>query len=68
MELIKYFGPGEFAKYLDQRMEEHKRWQRATEKRLIEEVIDEIQSLPKRKSRSGMLLEFPESNELRVTI
>jgi hypothetical protein len=39
-------------------MEEHRRRQHATEKRLLEEIIDEIQTLPKRQSRSGMLLEF----------
>lgn len=47
--------------FLERRMEEHRRWQHHTEKKLIEEVIDEVQSLPKRQPRSGMLLEFPES-------
>lgn len=68
MELIKYFGPGEFAAHLEARMEEHRRWQHHTEKKLIEEIIDEVQTLPKRQSRSGMLLEFPESTKaLRLT-
>jgi hypothetical protein len=49
---------GQFAEYLTRRMEQHQRWQHETEKRLIEEVIDEVQSLPKRQPRSGMLLEF----------
>lgn len=47
--------------FLERRMEEHRRWQHHTEKKLIEEVIDEVQSLPKRQPRSGMLLEFHES-------
>jgi hypothetical protein len=46
------------AEFLNRRMEEHRRFQHATEKRLIEEIIDEVQTLPKRQSRCGMLLEF----------
>lgn len=46
--------------FLERRMEQHRRWQHHTEKKLIEEIIDEIQALPKREPRSGMLLEFPE--------
>lgn len=46
------------AEFLERRMEAHRRWQHETEKRLIEEIIDEVQSLPKRKPRSGMLLDF----------
>ena len=48
-----------FAEWLDRRVEAHQRNQHATEKRLIEEIIDEVQALPKRQPRSGMLLEFP---------
>ena len=48
----------QFAEFLEARMEAHARKLHATEKRLIEEIIDEVQSLPKRQPRSGMLLEF----------
>lgn len=57
----------QFAKFLDERMEQHRRHQHHTEKKLIEEIIDEVQALPKRQPRSGMLLEFPSPNELRLT-
>jgi len=50
--------------FLERRMEAHRRWQHATEHELIEQIIDEVQSLPKRKPRSGMLIEFPEHLEL----
>lgn len=46
---------------IEQRMEDHRRWQHATEHALIEEIIDEVQSLPKRQPRNGMLLDFEAS-------
>lgn len=56
--------------FLERRMEEHRLCMHHTEKKLIEEIIDEIQALPKRQPRSGMLLEFPEQEtvtRLRLT-
>lgn len=46
------------AAFIERRMEQHRRWRHHTEKKLIEEIIDEVQTLPKREPRSGMLLEF----------
>ena len=46
--------------FIEQRLEDHARCQHHTEHCLMEEIISEVQSLPKRQPRSGMLLEFPE--------
>jgi hypothetical protein len=57
MEQIKSWS----AEFLEQRMAEHKRWQHEVEYALIEEIIDEVQALPKRKPKTGRLfLELPE--------
>lgn len=58
MEPTRVYGKWS-AEFLERRMEQHCRAQRHTENLLLAEVIDEIQSLPKRESRRGMLLEFP---------
>jgi hypothetical protein len=44
--------------FIEQRMAEHKLWQHAAEYALIEEIIDEVQELPKRRPRSGRLFEL----------
>jgi hypothetical protein len=50
-----------FAAILEQRMAEHKLWQHEAEYALIEEIIDEVQALPKRKPKTGRLfVELPE--------
>jgi hypothetical protein len=41
--------------FLDRRMAEHKRWQHAVEYALMEDIIDEIQALPKRQPKTGRL-------------
>ena len=46
-----------FAKYLDAAMEQHRRWQHEAEHCLVEEMIEEIQALPKRKPRTGRLFD-----------
>lgn len=48
--------------FLDRRMAEHRRWQREVEYALVEEIIDEVQALPKRRPKSGRLFE-PEMPE-----
>ena len=58
MQTTKYFGPGEFAKYLDERMAQHNRWQHKAEHVLIEEIIDEIRETPPRRPRSGHLFDL----------
>jgi len=57
MEPTRVYGKWS-QEFLERRMEEHRRSMHATEKRLIEEIIDEVQALPKRQPRSGMLLDF----------
>jgi hypothetical protein len=44
--------------FIERRMAEHQRWQHAVEYALIEEIIDEVQALPKRKPKSGELFEI----------
>lgn len=66
MEPTRVYGKWS-AEFLERRMEEHRRRQHHTEKRLIEEIIDEVQTLPKRGSRHGMLLEFGEANRAGLT-
>ena len=47
--------------FLERRMAEHRRWQHEAEYALIEEILDEVQSLPPRRPKSGRLfLELPE--------
>lgn len=64
MAPIKYWS----AEFLEQRMEEHKRWQHDVENALIEEAIDEIQALPARAPRKPgrLFLLLPEPDEKRM--
>ena len=43
--------------FIEARMKQHQRWQHETEYALIEEIIDEVQALPKRKPKSGRLFD-----------
>jgi hypothetical protein len=43
--------------FIERRMAEHKRWQHEAEYALIEEIIDEVQELPKRRPRTARLFE-----------
>jgi hypothetical protein len=43
------------AEFLEQRMEQHRRFQHDLEAQWVHEIIDEVQSLPKRRPRSGDL-------------
>ena len=52
------------AEFLERRMAEHKRWQHAVEYLLIEEIIEEVQALPKRKPKTARL--FEAGAEMRV--
>jgi hypothetical protein len=52
MERIKFD-----AAFIESRMAEHRRWQHEAEYALIEEVIDEVQALPKRKPKPARLFE-----------
>ncbi|HEX4284661.1 MAG TPA: hypothetical protein VHZ28_06180 [Terracidiphilus sp.] len=45
------------AEFIERRMEEHRRWQQQLLHALMEEVIDEVQELPKRKPRTARLFE-----------
>ena len=45
------------AEFLERRMAEHQRWQHAVEYLLIEEIIEEVQALPKRQPKTGRLFE-----------
>ncbi|HXM64459.1 MAG TPA: hypothetical protein VN950_26600 [Terriglobales bacterium] len=45
------------SEFVEARMEQHRRWQHETEYALIEEVIDEVQALPKRQPKSARLFE-----------
>ena len=44
--------------FLERRMAEHKLWQHEAEHALIEEIIDEVQQLPKRKPKTARLFEI----------
>ena len=46
------------AAFIERRMEQHRRWQHAAEHALIEEIIEEVQQLPRRKPKSGRLFEL----------
>lgn len=49
------------AAFIERRMAEHKRWQHEAEYAMIEEILDEVQALPKRKPKTGRLfVELPE--------
>lgn len=51
--------------FLERRMAEHRRWQHEIEYALVEEIIDEVQALPKRTPKTGRLfLDLPESLRL----
>lgn len=41
--------------FIERRMAEHKRFQHDLEAQWVNEIIDEVQALPKRKPRSGDL-------------
>lgn len=45
------------AEFIERRFAEHRRWQHAALHQLIEEVIEEIQTLPTRKPKSGYLFD-----------
>ena len=50
------------AEFVERRMEEHRRKMHAIEYFLMEEIIDEVQELPKRQPKSGRLFfELPEA-------
>ena len=59
-----------FAQFLDARMAEHKRMQHDLEAQWSHEIIDEIQSLPKRKIRSGDLFSMlpDELHQVRAAV
>lgn len=46
-----------FARYVDARMEQHQHWQHEAEHAMLEEIIEEVQALPRRKPRSGRLFD-----------
>lgn len=47
--------------YLEKLMADHRRWQHEVEYALIEEIIEEVQTLPKRPPKTARLfLELPE--------
>jgi hypothetical protein len=46
------------AEFLERRMEQHRIWQHEAEHCLIEEVIEEVQALPRRQARAGRLFEL----------
>jgi hypothetical protein len=46
------------AAFLERRMAEHRRWQHEAQYALIEEIIDEVQELPKRKPRTARLFDI----------
>lgn len=46
------------AAFIERRMEQHRRWQHQAEHALIEEIIDEVQEMPKRRPRTGRLFEM----------
>ncbi len=49
------------AEFVERRMEEHRRKMHEIEYFLMEEIIDEVQALPKRQPKTGRLfLELPE--------
>ena len=43
--------------FVERRMAQHRRWQHAVESEAIREIIDEVQTLPIRKPKSGQLFE-----------
>jgi hypothetical protein len=43
--------------FVEKRMAEHRRWQHEAEYALIEEIIDEVQALPRRKPKTARLFE-----------
>jgi hypothetical protein len=47
------------ATFIERRMAEHKFWQHEAEYALIEEIIDEVQELPRRKPRTRRLFAVP---------
>ena len=53
------FGQREaFSRYVEERMEQHRRWRHDAERELIEGIIDDLQALPsKRRPCSGRLFE-----------
>jgi hypothetical protein len=47
-----------FAALLEQRMAEHKKWQHEAVYIMVEEIIAEVQALPKRKPTTARLFEL----------
>lgn len=60
----------DFAQFIERRMSEHKRMQHDFEAQWTHEIIDEIQSLPKRKIRSGDLFSMlpDELHQVRAAV
>lgn len=57
------------AEFLERRMEQHRRWQHQAEHALIEEIIDEVQELPRRRPKSGRLFDIlPEHVQASIVI
>ena len=53
--------------FIERRMAEHKRRMHRIEHELIQEIIDEVQSLPHREPRGSLALDFPTPQEARLT-
>lgn len=57
------------AEFLEARLEQHRCHQHEVEYALIEEIIDEVQALPKRKPKSGRLFDvMPEAGRGTVVV
>lgn len=56
------------AAFIERRMAEHQRWQHEVEYALIEEIIDEVQALPKRRPKTGRLFEITLPQQLRAVM
>ena len=55
--------------FIEQRLAEHHRWQHDLEAQYTHEIIDEVQSLPKRQVRSGDLFSLlPEAAPRNVVV
>jgi hypothetical protein len=50
--------------FIERRMAEHKRIMHAAEHRLIQEIIDEVMSLPRRPQRTSLSFDF-EAHDFR---
>jgi hypothetical protein len=54
--------------FIERRMAEHQRWQHEVEYQLMEDIIDEVQALPKRKPKTGRLFEAELPEQLRAVM